>query len=232
MGDAGNSATPGGWVRVFGRGLSLGADAAHTEIAAAATEITAAVARLDFANAKAWTAAGERATMAATHAARKVVLTLTQTNGSKIYVLAENATGFSATFRLPTTIALGEYKIEVSNGAASSSLDSYVSPEQPHVSTIVVNASTPFAARLYPVALHGCKGGLNDTGFPKNCTEAVHAAIAAAGAAGGGTVFFGVGRWYIAGPLVLPEGVLLKGAGRDLTAIYCPGPPGRLSAQA
>lgn len=58
------------------------------------------------------------------------------------------------------------------------------------------------------------------TRAPVDCTQAVLAAIAAAGAHGGGTVLFGVGRWYVRGPLVLPQGVLLKGARMDLTAIY------------
>ena len=45
-------------------------------------------------------------------------------------------------------------------------------------------------------------------------------AIKAAGDNGGGTVFFGPGRWYVDGPLLLPHAVLLKGARMDLTAIY------------
>ena len=79
------------------------------------------------------------------------------------------------------------------------------------------------------VSDYGCKGGVNGTGagddahpsgFPVNCSAAVAAAIKAAGANGGGTVFFGPGRWYVDGPLLLPQGVLLKGARMDLTAIY------------
>jgi polygalacturonase len=48
----------------------------------------------------------------------------------------------------------------------------------------------------------------------------VQAAIDAAGAAGGGVVTLGVGRWYLDGPLLLPDNVRLKGAGMDRTAIY------------
>ena len=32
-------------------------------------------------------------------------------------------------------------------------------------------------------------------------------------------MFFGVGRWYVSGALLLPNNVLLKGAGMDLTMI-------------
>ena len=55
---------------------------------------------------------------------------------------------------------------------------------------------------------------------PKNCSQAVDAAIAAAGAAGGGVVTLGTGRWYLDGPLLLPDNVILRGAGMDRTAIY------------
>ena len=55
---------------------------------------------------------------------------------------------------------------------------------------------------------------------PKNCSAAVQAAIDAAGAAGGGVVTLGIGRWYHDGPLLLPNNVRLKGAGMDRTAIY------------
>ena len=33
-------------------------------------------------------------------------------------------------------------------------------------------------------------------------------------------MYFGIGRWYVQGPLLLPHGVLLKGAAMDKTAIY------------
>ena len=55
---------------------------------------------------------------------------------------------------------------------------------------------------------------------PKNCSQAVDAAISAAGAAGGGVVTLGTGRWYLDGPLLLPDNVILRGAGMDRTAIY------------
>ena len=45
-------------------------------------------------------------------------------------------------------------------------------------------------------------------------------AIDAAGEAGGGVVTLGIGRWYLDGPLLLPNNVRLKGAGMDRTAIY------------
>eukprot|EP01044_Picomonas_judraskeda_P010861 COSAG03_NODE_1432_length_4089_cov_11.519298_5_plen_119_part_00 len=53
-----------------------------------------------------------------------------------------------------------------------------------------------------------------------NCTDAVLATIAKAGAAGGGVVAFGLGRYYVSGALILPQNVRLIGAGMGKTAIY------------
>ena len=70
-----------------------------------------------------------------------------------------------------------------------------------------------------PVQLD-CQNNGNPYNCPKNCSAAVQAAIDAAGAAGGGVVTLGIGRWYLDGPLLLPHNVRLKGAGMDRTAIY------------
>ena len=135
------------------------------------------------------------------------------------------------------TVDLTAVDGSVSNGYGSSGLDSFVSPAQPHLKTVTVVAaeSVEFSVRVFAVSDYGCEGGVNGTGhepqgpqsssilgagFPNNCTAAVSDAIKAAGANGGGTVFFGPGRWYVDGPLLLPHGVLLKGARMDLTAIY------------
>ena len=53
-----------------------------------------------------------------------------------------------------------------------------------------------------------------------DCTAAVTDAIAAAGSAGGGVVKFGLGRYYVKAPLLLPHNVRLVGAGMGKTALY------------
>jgi len=98
-------------------------------------------------------------------------------------------------------------------------MDAFISPDFPHVQTVVVRpaASQDFSTRKFPVA---CVGGIDANSTPVNCSLEVHTAVAAAGAAGGGTVTLGVGRWYVKGPILLPNGVLLKGAGMSLSAIF------------
>jgi hypothetical protein len=102
-----------------------------------------------------------------------------------------------------------------------------VSAEAPHVSeiTVVSAASLEFDTKRFEVSDYGCSGGVGEINTPTsgqgvNCTAALHAALSAAGTAGGGTVWVGPGRWYIDGPVLLPDGVLLKGAGQDVTALY------------
>jgi hypothetical protein len=52
-----------------------------------------------------------------------------------------------------------------------------------------------------------------------DCTQAVLSAIAAVNSTGG-TVQFGLGRFYVRAPLLLPNGVRLVGAGMGKTGLY------------
>ena len=57
---------------------------------------------------------------------------------------------------------------------------------------------------------------------PRDCTDAVRAAIAAAGAepnSAGGVVYLGPGRWYLRAPFLLPDNVVLRGAGAAQTGV-------------
>lgn len=224
-GDGGNLSSSGGWLRVLGRSLSLRPDGADGS-GAVADEIAAAAHAGDFAEAArlASVAASRRHGLGA-DASPGASLILQDTSSGKVLppIAAANSSAVDATFLLPEAdVPPGTYSVHVSNGYSTTALDSFVSPETPHQSTITVvsPADLAFASKTFTVADYGCGGGVNTSGVPINCTSAVLAAIAAAGANGGGTVLFGVGRWYVDGPLLLPDGVLLRGAGMDLTAIY------------
>eukprot|EP01052_Picozoa_sp_SAG31_P032905 SAG31_NODE_3657_length_4018_cov_1.668538_4_plen_465_part_00 len=249
MGDGGNYSTQGGWARIFGRGLSLEADhtaAAHghtprREAVAIAESIRAAAQRGDFSEVE--RLASAQVKHARQHARQhrlNTTLVLTPVSGGRSIVLpapVSNLSAVSAHFPLPKSLATGEYFLSISNGAATGDLRAFRSAEADgcshdtcYVRTLTVFAAgtTAFPGRRFDVSDFGCPGGAvhncSDNGMgcaqPLNATDAVHRAIAAAGAAGGGTVFFGVGRWYVSGALLLPHNVLLKGAGMALSALY------------
>jgi hypothetical protein len=78
------------------------------------------------------------------------------------------------------------------------------------------------------VSDYGCAGGTNKTvgnpakADPIDCTAAAQRAINAAGshAAANTVVYFGVGRWYLQPPLLLPDGVVVRGDSMETTALY------------
>ena len=154
---------------------------------------------------------------------------------------------WQAKFWLPVEIAPGDYALSISNGHASANMSTFIgtSAELRDLRAVTIKAaSDPRVAwpdKAFAAESYGCAGGFDagrlntsiepatgldcqDNGepynCPRNCTAAVQAAINAAGAAGGGVVTLGVGRWYLDGPLLLPDNVRLKGAGMDRTAIY------------
>jgi hypothetical protein len=230
QGDAGNVSTsgPNGWLRVFGRSISLAPTndtAARLSAQAVAGKIEAAARRGDFETVErlATTQADAARSTLEAHQAMMPTLTLTNQLTDSVLppIMATNSSSVEALFLL-NAVPPGTYKVGVSNGHANSVLDSFVSPEQPHVGTLTVvsAASVQFNPKIFAVSSYGCSGGVNGTGVPINCSTAVMAAIKAAGDNGGGTVFFGPGRWYVEGPLLLPQGVLLKGERIDLTSIY------------
>jgi len=68
------------------------------------------------------------------------------------------------------------------------------------------SVSVTAVAGAFPVTSFGAKGdGHTDD------TAAIQSAIAAASAAGGGSVVFGVARYFTAGKFVVPQGVVLSG---------------------
>ena len=249
QGDGGESASPGGWLRVFGRGLSISSDAADAtggrsidrQLAGLAKEMQAAARRGNWPElrriATAQSALLDRQADSEsirhdTALATKVTLTPVSADAAgaandspndaivTVTALASNVSSVDALFNLPTDMKPGEYTVCVSNGPATGCLDTFISPAKPVVTTVHVKAAQQWPSQQFSVNDHGCVASVSNTSIPINCTHAVLAAIAAAGAAGGGVVKFGIGRYYLQAPLALPHNVRLIGAGMGKTAIY------------
>ena len=244
-GDAGNTSTPGGWLRVFGNGISLAGNTSSApyddtslriRAKARAEAMRLAAMRGDFAEITVLAAeqlAEAQSAVQRSASVNRPYLVLTDAVSGKLIapITAHNFSTVEAMFLLPanTGIDVGEYSVKVSNGYATTGLNAFISPERPHQRTITVvsQASVRFDPTRFVVSdYNGCTGGVgshNTTtppGKPINCSAALKAALHAAGANGGGTVFFGPGRWFVDSPVLLPHGVLLKGAGMGLTTIF------------
>jgi hypothetical protein len=160
---------------------------------------------------------------------------------------ADAVSQWSAKWWLPASMLPGDYTVKVDNGFVSAALDSFISQSEPHVSTVTVKSPREVAWPTKVFAVPEEKGGLfegtmnftatatgpspnghgDDCNFggypyvcPRDATEAVLGAIAAAGVAGGGIVQLPAGRWYLNAALILPDNVLIKGAGMGQTGIF------------
>ena len=247
QGDGGEVGTPGGWLRAFGRTLSLSAEAASAgragrgmdvALSQLAERLGAAARRGDWVEAARITteqgalleqvAQSDRRSLASSSnslASLSSTLTLAPVHGGANLTIpaSGNLSCWAARFEIPSSALPGEYFVTLSNGAASGFLDEFYSQHQPRVQTvrIVAAAALAWPEREFDVTqTYGCTQSVDNTSSPVDCTEAVSKAIAAAGAAGGGVVKFGLGRYYMKAPLLLPHNVRLVGAGMGKTALY------------
>ncbi len=123
----------------------------------------------------------------------------------------ENADVWSLDARVPADVPCGEYKVKVSNGLPGG-LDWY-------------DAGTWTVAPRREVWKADVFNVLDYNADPNDAecdSDAFDAAMAAAAANGGGTVFVPAGRYVLNRTLVIPPRVLLKGEDRSLSQICWP----------
>ena len=169
QGEGGNHSVAGGWVRAFGRNLALphaGSTLAERRRAIRAGELSAQMQRAT--QRSAWTEAAELAAALSALTAQSVSERTAQNTSIMLcptHSPAQDAacttlqsdpdatSQWSAKWWLPAGIAPGEYTVTISNGFASSPLDSFISPAEPHVSTIVVKsrASVEWPTKVFEV---------------------------------------------------------------------------------
>ena len=242
QGDAGNSSTPGGWLRTFGRAMSVSNVKAHGENAER-TLIDAAISRGDYDAARQLIDQLERkrALYSGAPTSTRLRLTLTNTIAAsspiEIVAVAANSSLFEARFELPSTISPGEYKAEISNGLVSPSkgewfpLDMFIGSDSSYpvglgnsgrLTTVTISK-----ARVWPTKVFTVDCDWHKPIFERPCgwvgardTGQLDAALAQAKAAGGGIVYLPRGQYYVDGPVIVPPNTRLQGAGQDLVAMY------------
>ena len=241
QGDRGETATPGGWVRVFGRGLTLPKASsgeqhegcASCELGAITKALARAGQRGDWKLAAALAAQAERmATQQHDALDLGTTLNLTSSDGHSFVLHATTLrlSTFSTEFAVPAEISPGNYSVSLSNGQAATSLSWFHSPLLPHKKNFEIRALFKSKPHIFHVSDFGCTGGIFanqsakdvTTAVPVDCTAAVSRALTAAAQLlpAPSTVLFGAGRWYLQPPLQIPDGVTIAGESMSTTALY------------
>ncbi len=164
QGDLGTAASPGGWVRAFGKNFVLGNDPARRS-------------------------------------------TTFYLRGPKTLMLRAEADAFAAKATLPADLPVGEYQLQLHNGFGGA--DGWSKPV-----TLTVAQSKPWPQKQFNVRDFGAIGD-----GKKDDTGAIQAALAEAEQAGGGVVLLPRGRYRVSDCLTIPRQTVLRGAGRQLTAL-------------
>lgn len=126
---------------------------------------------------------------------------------------SESLTRWHAQFELPSTLPPGLYEAIIHNGVGSARLCTFINSSLPCLSYLTVSKPAAWPTQQFTVKSE-------QPGYGRNATSAVHAAVASAAAAGGGVVFLPRGQYFVTGPIILPPKTVLRGASRELTAIY------------
>lgn len=187
QGDAGDAASPGGWVALFGRSLAHGSD---KECVRSQTPSNTTGVRV-----------------------RLTPLTNSSCHGGdcasvSLVLVAYDATCFSLRLRLPDTIPVGSYAVAIDSGLPATATFWPLPPVAPGVdATVRVVSGWTWPSKQFDV----------DGQFGGN----ISAALAAAGAIGGGEVLLGAHEYRMEdrAELHLGDGVTLSGRGRMVTRL-------------
>ncbi len=118
QGDAGNTSSPSGWLRVFGRSIGSPIDATRST-AEMKAKAAAAIARTDYESANRILRFLQQHKGKSSATATQLRLTPISGDGKAIIVTATNASEFDAMFELPNSLSLGSYTGEISNGLST-----------------------------------------------------------------------------------------------------------------
>lgn len=161
----------------------------------------------------------------------------TTATAAAVTLTATAASTYSAEFTVPANLTPGEYTVQLQSGpgGAMTSLDFFESPIRPRVHTIrikpaapptppIVDVVGPFGVNITrdPTTPYGTTGDARPIDASPHVIAALKKAAAVAATSPGrvAVVKFGPGLFHVNGPIVIPNGVTLAGAGSDLTAVY------------
>ena len=233
LGDEGDTATPGGWIRAYGRSVSRGDPAsAFAEQDSVKAQLTSAAVSGDLILLERLL----REANGAKRASQKLDISMTLTGAglqSPLRIVAPRdhlLTPYSAAFPLPASIAPGVYTASFANDFAPdvfAPFNSFLNETTPVWTTVQVakRAAEPKAEVVVPVGdmdrnCFNASSNILPPGSWRCATAALRSALQAAARNGGGIVSFPQGQFYLEEPVSVPRSVKLVGAGMRLTALY------------
>eukprot|EP01045_Picozoa_sp_COSAG04_P006760 COSAG04_NODE_339_length_16323_cov_3.879315_8_plen_419_part_00 len=244
-GDAGNSSTAGGWLRLFGNSLDFAGyqqrDGASGRAARAEERLQHALRSKDHAAITRHAAelaallGGRGAGAGGSDGSRGgAELRLQLGSAAPITLPAVNASLWDATFAIPSDLKPGTYALAARNQYQSEwtavSFFQPGNPAFPVVSSVEIGSAPSvehvktFAVADFMAAFGIPSHGLNyTTGAPVNGTAAVHAALAAAAKAGPEVekvVLLPIGKLFIDGGLSIPPRTTVRGTAQDKSTLY------------
>lgn len=163
-----------------------------------------------------------------TNTVLRLVPKTTSSNADVLMLNPVNVTEFDALFKVPHDLPVGEYNAEISNGLSTSSHNGWValqyfeSPTIPAFNVIEIVDVPKWDTSIFTVDCDWTKPVFNRTcgWVGARSSNQLNEAIAKAKANGGGTVFLPRGQYYIDGPIIVPDGVILRGEGTQLVSVY------------
>eukprot|EP00933_Yihiella_yeosuensis_P031758 TRINITY_DN25376_c0_g1_i1.p1 TRINITY_DN25376_c0_g1~~TRINITY_DN25376_c0_g1_i1.p1 ORF type:complete len:802 (-),score=122.38 TRINITY_DN25376_c0_g1_i1:24-2267(-) len=233
QGDQGNVSTPGGWLRVFGRCIQSSASATALEasserVVTLEKHLLKATREASFEVAEQILAQLKAMKKSLNIAKPQIRLTSENQSHSPVILTAFNFSEFDANFAIPATLEPGTFKAEISAGSTPDGqgpwfpLKMFATPSTPDLSKVTVRAPRSWKSDVFQVDCDWHKDV-----FSRPCgwvgarsSLQVDAALAKARANGGGIVYLPRGQYYVDGPLVIPDGVVLKGESTKLVSIY------------
>ena len=244
-GDAGNSSTTGGWLRLFGTSMDFtgykNSSGTAGRVAMAEERLQHALRSYDHAAIQKHSAelsallGGDDAAGGGADAAPAGPELRLQfgSSATPVVIRALNFSLWDATFALPTTLKPGEYSLATRNAFQSNwSKISFYQPgnrDVPIADSVQINAAPTTTAKTFAVADYMAAFGIPShglnytTGAPVNGTGAVVAALTDAAKAGDEldkVVLLPIGKLFIDGGLSIPPRTILRGTAQDKSTLY------------
>eukprot|EP00040_Diaphanoeca_grandis_P036434 m.232207 g.232207 ORF g.232207 m.232207 type:complete len:872 (-) comp33616_c4_seq4:117-2732(-) len=240
LGDEGDTSSPGGWVRSYGRSISRADTKSDRQVEVQRREmLTAAAMRGDRNELRNLLMKEQQEqtqrTFQSPRARPDVAMILIGGAPRTTFRIVAEAndllTPYSASFAIPHNMQPGVYETHFSNNFCANMtapFDAFLNETTPRWTTITIRAKPQRQHnRLFPLSpslLHRRCFNSSVNVLPPStwrcADDALTAALTAASDAGGGTVVFPRGQFYLENRVTITSGVVVVGAAMDLTSIY------------